>query len=93
MVTSKYPNHKVDEVTKLFTEKKVPELADFVKLINIFFPADFNTKAYALFEAPNDKLYDALMSISARYGGYRNIEGFKFKIEPVASIEDLQQTT
>lgn len=30
---------------------------------------------------------------SVVYPSYRNIEGFKFKIEPVASIEDLQQTT
>jgi len=88
MVTSKYPLHKADEVRQFFTEKKVPEVADFVKLINIFFPSDFNTRAYALFETPNDKLYDALMSLSTRYLGYRTIEGFEYKIEPLATPQD-----
>ena len=93
MVISKYPGHKVDEVSQLFSEKKIPEVADFVKRINIFFTSDFNAKAYALYEAPKDKMFDAIMSISNRYNGYRNIEGFKFKIEPLASIEDIPQTT
>jgi len=49
----------------------------------------FNTRSYALYEAPNDKLYDAMISISTRYDGYRNIEGFKYKIEPLATVQEV----
>ena len=92
MVTSKYPLHKADEVIKVFLENKLPEVADFVKRINIFGTADFGTKTYALYEGPNDRVYEALLSIGTRYNGFRVIEGFNYKMEPLATVEESLPT-
>jgi len=37
---------------------------------------------------PNEKMVDAMISISTRYAGYRIVEGFKFIIEPLIEIQD-----
>ena len=88
MVTSIYPPHKAEEVGQAFVGKKVPEVADFVKRINIFVASDYDTKIYALYEVPDDKVYEGLKSISTRYAGYRIIEGFKYKIEPLLTVQE-----
>lgn len=88
MVTAKYPLHKAEEMGKAFIGGKIPETADFVKRINIFVVADFNIKIYALYEMPDDKLYEGLKSIATRYSGYRNIEGFKWKMEPLMTAQE-----
>jgi len=50
--------------------------------------SDYETKTYALYEFPNEKMVDAMISISTRYAGYRIVEGFKFIIEPLIEIQD-----
>ena len=88
MVTLKYPLHKADEVGQAFIGKKVPEVADFVKRINIWVVSEFDNKIYALYEVPNEKMFDGYLSISTRYAGYRTVEGFKFKIEVLATVQE-----
>ena len=88
MVTSRYPLHKASEIGQAFVEKTVPEVADFVKRINIWVVSDFDIKIYALYEAPNEKFFDALVSVSTRYAGYRSIEGFEFKVEPLLTVQE-----
>ena len=78
MVTSSYPGHRADEIGKMFVGNKVPEVADFIKRINIWVSSvgtsDREYKIFALYEAPDDKLYEAIKSIAARYAGYRKVE-------------------
>ncbi|MFW9864547.1 MAG: hypothetical protein ACFFEN_00480 [Candidatus Thorarchaeota archaeon] len=88
MVTARYPLHQAEKTGKAFVEGKVPETADFVNRINLFVVADFDIKIYTLYEMPNDKLYEGLKSIATRYSGYRDIEGFTFKIETLMTAEE-----
>jgi len=88
MVTSKIPPHKTEEVGQAFLGKKAPDIADFVKRVNIWVVADYETKTYALYEVPNDKMWEGYLSIATRYAGYRMIEGYKYKIEPLATIQE-----
>ena len=88
MVTSRVPPSNTEDVGQAFLAKKVPEVADFVKRVNLWVAADFDTKVYAVYEIPNDKMYDGLKSISTRYAGYRMIEGYTFKTEPLLTIQD-----
>lgn len=88
LVTSRVPLQNAEGVGQAFLAKKIPEVADFVKRVNIWVVSDYETKMYALYEAPNEKLYDAIISISTRYAGYRTIEGFKFKVEPLITVQD-----
>ena len=88
MVTAIYPLHKSEEVGKAFTSKSVPDAADYVKRINIFVVAELDIKIYTLYEIPDDKHFDGLKSLNARYAGYRTIEGFKYKIESLMTVKD-----
>ncbi len=88
MVTATYPAHKAEELGKAFVSGKAPETADFVKRINIFTVADFDIKIYTLYEVPEDRYYEGLKSIANRYAGYRDIEGFKYKIEPLLTAQE-----
>ena len=88
MVTSTFPPYKSEEVGKLFTSNSLPKTADFVKRINIFVLADGITKIYALYEVPNEKLFDGMVSIATRYAGYRAVEGFEYKIENLLTITE-----
>jgi len=92
MVTSSYPGHKADEIGQMFVGKKVPEVADFIKTINIWVSSvgssDREYKIYALYEAPNDKLYEAIKSIAARYAGYRTVEGFKYQMDSLLPVQE-----
>ena len=88
MVTSRVPLHNAEGVGQAFVGKKVPEVADFVKRVNIWIVSDYDTKMYALYEVPNEKVHDAMISISTRYAGYRTIEGFKLKIELLLTAQE-----
>jgi hypothetical protein len=88
MVTSTFPPHKSEDVGKLFTSNKLPETADFVKRINIFVLADEKTKVYALYEVPNDKFFDGMVSVATRYAGYRAVEHFEYKIESLLTVRE-----
>ena len=92
IVTSSYPPHQADKVGKMFVGNKVPEVADFIKRLNVWVSShgtsDRETKNYALYEAPNDKMYEAIISISTRYAGYREIEGFRYQIEPLIPVQE-----
>jgi len=92
MVTSSYPGHRADEMGQMFVGDKVPKVADFVKRVNIWVStagsSDREYKIYALYEAPNDKMYEAMKSIAARYAGYRTVEGFRYQIEPLLTVQE-----
>ncbi|MFW9943100.1 MAG: hypothetical protein ACFFFT_18830 [Candidatus Thorarchaeota archaeon] len=88
MVTALYPLHQAEKIGKAFVEGKAPETADFVKRINIFVVADFDIKIYTLYEMPDDKLLDGLKSIGNRYAGYRDIEGFQYKMEHLLTVQE-----
>ncbi len=88
LVTSTFPPHKSEDVGKAFTTGGLPETADYVKRINIFVVADSDIKVYALYEVPNDKYFDGMISVANRYAGYRIVEGFKYKIEPLMETKE-----
>lgn len=88
MVTSRVPLHNAEGVGQAFLAKKVPEVADYIKRLYIWVVSDYETKMYAVYEFPNEKMVDAMISISTRYAGYRTVEGFKFKIEPLIEVQD-----
>ena len=88
MVTSSFPPHRSEDVGKIFTSNALPKMADFVKRINIFVVADKKIKTYALYEFPNDKSFDAMVSIATRYAGFRAVEDFEYKIENLLTIRE-----
>ena len=88
MVTGRFPLNKAVEIGKTFTSGKLTGVPDFVKRINIFIVADEEVKTYTLYEMPNDKLYDGIVALGTRYAGFREIENFKYKIEPLMTMKE-----
>lgn len=89
LVTSILPPHKGEEYGKLYTSGKQAKYPDFVKPIHRFVVMDNDSKGYALYEVPDDKIMDAMKAIVKRYSTYFTIEGFKGKMEILMESKDV----
>ena len=87
VVTLTYPLIQSKKIGALFTSGKLPD-ASPAKLEKIMVVSDGDIKVYAIYEVPNDKVYEGIKTISARYAGYLEVEDFKYKLEPTLSAEE-----
>lgn len=88
MVTFTYPPNRAEEVGQAFVSGKAPELPDFVKRIHIFVVLDVELKTYSIYEVEDAKSHEGLVAITKRFTGYFNIEGSRFKIEPLLTVNE-----
>jgi len=88
MVTFTYPPSKAKEVGEAFVSGKAPELPSYVERTQIFVVLDVELKTYAIYKVPDEKSHEGLVAITRRYTGYFNIEGSRFKIEPLLTITE-----
>ena len=84
MVVASWPQEKSVQVGKVFL--KMPKLPDYLKRVHVFLTS--GPKSYALYEAPNDKTYEALIEVSKRYVVYQEVEGFESRVEPLMEVKD-----
>lgn len=90
MVTGKYPSDKFDDMMKNYMSPSKPKYLDIVKKLENWVPQvnGGGYKAYAVYECPDDKIIEALTSITKRYHFYSQVEGYRFKIELLGDMED-----
>lgn len=88
MVTFTYPPSKAEEVGQAFVSKTAPELPDFVNRIQIFVVLDKELKAYSIYEVEDAKSHEGFVAITKRFTGYFNVEGSRFKIEPLLTVDE-----
>jgi hypothetical protein len=88
MVTFTYPPSKAQEVGQAFVSGKAPDLPDFVNRIQIFVVMDAELKTYSIYEVEDAKSHEGLVAITKRFTGYFDIEGSRFKIEPLLTINE-----
>ncbi len=91
LVTAKYPSHKGNELVELYLSGKAAKYPDFVKRIHGWVVMDYGAKNYAVYEVPDDKLYEGIKAIAKRYSTYTTVEGYKYKIEPLLEITEAIQ--
>ena len=84
MVVASWPQEKSVDVGKVFL--KMPKAPDFLKRVNVFLTS--GPKSYTLYEAPNEKTYEALIEITKRYVVFQEVEGFKSKVKPLMEVKD-----
>lgn len=88
MVTFTYPPDKAKEVGEAFVSGKAPALPDYVERTQIFVVMDVELKTYVIYKTPDEKSHDGLVAITKRFTGYFDIEGSRFKIEPLLTINE-----
>lgn len=86
LVTGEFPPHKASETGKTFL--KLPKLPDFVKTLYVFLSAGGKTTFYSLYEVPDEKYFEGIKAIIQRYTGYREIEGYEYKLVPLLEAKD-----
>ena len=89
LVTATYPAHKGQEMVNIYLSGKQPKYPDFIKKIQNWLVMDNEIKNYAVYEAPDDKTYEALLAIGKRYTAYTVIEGYKYKPEVLIEEKDV----
>lgn len=88
LVIFTYPPSKAKEVGEVFVSGKAPDLPDYVERTQIFIVMDVELKTYAIYKVPDEKSHGGLMAITKRFTGYFDIEGSRFKIEPLLTVKE-----
>lgn len=86
LMTGSFPQHKAADVGNTFL--KLPKLPDFVRTIYVFLSAEGKSTFYSLYEVPDDKYFEGIKAIITRYAGYREIEGYEYKLIPLLEARD-----
>jgi hypothetical protein len=96
MMTVSYPANKADEVVKKFVEveEKYPQED---RIASSVFPGgvysdDDGVNTVTITDVPEGKMADAINSSYKIMNEFRNIEGYKYKIRPLLSIEEAMAT-
>ena len=89
MVTGFYDPADFKNFLPVMTSPDKPILPDYVKKVLNLLNATGDSVIYALYEVPDDKIYDALKELNKRYFFYAaNLKGYEFSVDIVAPIED-----
>ena len=87
MTTMTYPLDKVTEVGKTFT--KLPPRPPFINRVGLYvISTELGIKAYGLYEIEDEKLAEGLRETVKRLSNYKDIVGFRFKIETLLTAEE-----
>ena len=88
LVRSIWPSHKQTEVMEAFN--KMPRTPEFVKSLGTYNRPDIEHgfEAYAIFELEAGKENEGLQELSRSMVPFFDIEGFRYRIETVMSVEE-----
>ena len=89
LVTATIPGHKGKEMTTVYLSGKQAKYPDFVKKIHQWYVMDNDARTYAVYEVPDDKVYESLCAIGKRYTAYVAIEGYKYRAEVLIEEKDV----
>ncbi|MFX0139589.1 MAG: hypothetical protein ACFFDN_38465 [Candidatus Hodarchaeota archaeon] len=83
------PN-KAKELAQLYMSKEKPSYPDFLKKINSWAAPNYQGKyrTIALYECPDNKLYEAMVALTKRYNFYTSKGDYTFEILPLMSEAD-----
>ena len=89
MVTQTYPTKSVAEVGKVGMETLAKAPPPHVKRLGIYIAAGGDgMKTYILYEIEKGQVEEGIKELNKRYVAYFNIEGWKFTVEPLMTVEE-----
>jgi hypothetical protein len=89
MMTAKYPPHKLNELVKTYMRTDKPAYPDYLKKVEHWAAqiTGEKQKTYAVYEFPDDKIYESMTALTKRFNFYASIEGYIFKMELLVDAE------
>ena len=89
MVTGYYDPGNIKSFLEVYASTDKPKYPDYVKNVMALVSGTGDNKSYAIYEVPNDKIYEALGHLNRRYTFYASkMKGYTYIIEIVGPIED-----
>lgn len=81
LITVKNPQHKTDEVVKVYTSGKAVDYPDFVNRKFQWVTPNYDVKVYNIYDIPDERLVEGIKAIIKRFATYVKVEGYKYNIE------------
>jgi hypothetical protein len=92
MVTGYYDPSSYDTFLPTSISPDKPKYPNYIKKVMNLMTGTGDFKIYALYEVPDDKIYEALKYLNKHYFFYAaNMPGYEFNIELVGPIEDAME--
>ena len=90
MTIGTYPPTKLTALAELFFSKDKPVYPEFLQKIHNWGAPMFggNYRTIAVYECPEDKLYQGMLALAKRYHFYAQIEGYTYEILPLTNEAD-----
>jgi len=89
MITQTYPTKSVAEVGKVGMELLSKAPPPYVKRLGVYIvPGGDGMKTYILYEIEKGQVEEGIKELNKRYVAYFNIEGWKFTVEPLMTVEE-----
>ncbi len=85
--------HKAKLSAELYFRKDKPVYPEYLKKIHNWGAPTYKGKyrLIAIYECPDDKLYEAMNALTRRYNFYAQVEGYTFEILPLMSESDVMK--
>ncbi|MHA1112294.1 MAG: hypothetical protein ACTSRE_14400 [Promethearchaeota archaeon] len=89
LVTGYYNPGLIKAFVEIYSSPDKPKYPDYIKKVENLVTGTGDFKVYAIYEVPNDKIYEALTHINKRYVYYAaRVKGYEYNIELVGSVEE-----
>jgi len=89
MVTHMYPTKSTAEVAKVGMETLAKAPPPYVKRLGPYVaPGGDGFKTYVLYEIEKGHVEEGIKEVNKRLVAYFNIEGWKFTVEPLMTVEE-----
>jgi hypothetical protein len=92
MVTGYYDPAGYKTYLPAYTSPNKPKYPDYIKKVLNLITGTGDFKIYALYEVPDDKIYDALKHLHKTYFFYASeMQGYEYTVEIVGDAEDVME--
>jgi hypothetical protein len=89
MVTGYYDPAGYENFLPVFMSPDKPKYPDYIKKVENLATGTGDFKIYAIYEVPDDKIYESIKHLNKRYSFYAaKMDGYTYDVELVGPMED-----
>jgi len=85
--------HRMKDLAELYFSKEKPTYPDYLKKVNNWSAgvSEGKYRTIAVYECPEEKLYQAMVSLTKRYNFYASKGGYTFEVTPLMDQADAMK--